>query len=78
MATSLVAGLTAFGGGAEGAGYAAANYQYNYLNDKDLKAAIENRKELVDCQKYENCTAERINQLAATDDDFMKSRALTR
>jgi filamentous hemagglutinin len=72
VATSLVAGLTAFGGGAEGAGYAAANYQYNYLNDKDLKAAIENRKELVDCQKYENCTAERINQLAATDDDFMK------
>ncbi|MBB3646726.1 adhesin HecA-like repeat protein, partial [Rhizobium sp. BK619] len=72
VATSLVAGLTAFAGGGEGAAYAAANYQYNYLNDRDLKAAIENRKLLVACQNNLSCTKEQLNTLAAIDDSFMK------
>ncbi|WP_246711270.1 hemagglutinin repeat-containing protein [Rhizobium ruizarguesonis] len=72
VATSLVAGLTAFAGGGEGAAYAAANYQYNYLNDRDLKAAIENRKMLVACQNNLSCTKEQLNTLAAIDDSFMK------
>ncbi|MBB3138550.1 filamentous hemagglutinin [Rhizobium pisi] len=72
VATSLVAGLTAFAGGGEGAAYAAANYQYNYLNDRDLKAAIENRKLLVACQNNPTCTREELNKLAAIDDGFMK------
>lgn len=57
---------TAFAGGGEGAAYAAANYQYNYLNDRDQKAAIENRKLLVACQNNPTCTREQLNKLAAT------------